>query len=75
MQATLFSDIDISVGVSEMEMQGIDKMKLMERWQRGTKRKGSWFYRIKKSVGEEHCEGGDRMQEAVISSIEFGHIG
>lgn len=49
--------IDVTVNISKMEIKGIIKQKLKKRWQMQweEKRKGLWFYKIQKRVGEMRC--------------------
>ncbi len=53
----------------------IIKKRLKERWQKqwDKEKKGRWFYRIQRKVGEMRSAGKNRRDERVISRMGFGH--
>lgn len=76
-EATKREYIDVTVNISKMEIKSIIKQKLKERWQKQweEERKGRWFYKIQRRVGEMRCARRKRREETIISRLRFGHTG
>ncbi len=69
------NDINVIVNLSKSEIKSIIKKRLKERWQKqwDKEKKGRWFYRIQRKVGEMRSAGKNRRDEIVISRMRFGH--
>uniref|UniRef100_A0A8C2HUK7 Uncharacterized protein n=1 Tax=Cyprinus carpio TaxID=7962 RepID=A0A8C2HUK7_CYPCA len=67
--------INLSVSISKNEIKSIIKERLKVRWQKqwDMEKKGRWFYRIQRKVGEMRSAGKNRRDEIVISRMRFGH--
>ena len=76
-EATKNSCIDLVVSCSKTEIKSIIKQRLKERWQKQweEERKGRWFYRGQRKVGEMRSTGRNRREESIISRLRFGHTG
>jgi len=63
--------------MSKMEMKSIIKQCLKKRWQKQweEEKKGQWFSKIQRKVGEMRCTGRKRRDETIISRLRFGHTG
>ena len=75
-EATKNSCIDLVVSCSKTEINSIIKQRLKERWQKQweEERKGRWFYRVQRKVGEIKSTGRNRRDkiESIISRLRFG---
>ncbi len=69
------NDINVIVNLSKSEIKSIIKKRLKERWQKqwDKEKKGRWFYRIQRKVGEMRSAGKNRIDEIVISRMRFGN--
>ena len=54
------------------KIKSIVKQKLKEKWlkQWEEERKGRWFYRVQRKVGEMRCAGKNRRDETIISRLK-----
>lgn len=70
-------NIDIKVGFSKSEVKSLIKLRLRERWQKQweEERKGRWFFRIQRKVGEMRGAERNRKEETIITRLRFGHTG
>ena len=76
-EATKCEEIELRINISKMEGKNIIKRKMKEKWQKRweEERKGRWFYKIQRKVGEARETGRSRREETVISRLRFGHTG
>jgi len=63
--------IDVEVNMSKMEMKSIIKQCLKKRWQKQweEEKKGQWFSKIQRKVGEMRCTGRKRRDETINSDL------
>ncbi len=64
------NDINLIVNLSKSEIKSIIK-KRQKQWDK--EKKGRWFYRIQRKVGEMRSAEKNRRDEMVISRMRFGH--